>query len=54
MSRRVGNTLLAATYGVYSNPQVYQKVLAELEEAFPDPNAQLELLKLEKLKYLVC
>lgn len=49
----VGATLVAAAYGVYKNPEIYQKVLAELTEAFPDPNVKLDFLKLEKLKYLV-
>jgi len=51
-SDTVGATLVAAAYGVYGNPEIYQKVLAELTEAFPDPNVKLDFLKLEKLKYL--
>jgi len=51
-SDTVGATLVTAANGVYSNPDIYQRVLAELQDAFPDPDGKLEFLKLEKLKYL--
>jgi cytochrome P450 len=48
-----GNTMTTAAFNVLSNPQIYQRLVQELETAFPDPNAKLEFTGLEKLPYLV-
>ena len=34
------------------NPEIYAKLTAELETAFPDPDAKMELSVLERLPYL--
>lgn len=39
-------------YYLLTNPQAYEKLKAELDEAFPDPEAPLNLEKLTKLPYL--
>jgi cytochrome P450 len=49
-----GNAMTIAAYNVISNETIYNKLKAELREAFPDPLAQLEYLALERLPYLVC
>jgi hypothetical protein len=49
-----GNAMTIGTYNVVSNKDIYTKLTAELKEAFPDPNAKLDFLTLEKLPYLVC
>jgi hypothetical protein len=52
-SDTTGNSMTVAAYNVIKNPAIYQKLVAELKEAFPDPNARLEFTKLERLPYLV-
>ena len=48
-----GNAMTVATYHVVSNQQIHEKVKAELKAAFPDPQARLSFVELEKLSYLV-
>lgn len=52
-----GNAMTVATYHVIINPNIYERLTGELEEAFPDPDAaagktQLPYSALEKLPYL--
>ncbi len=49
-----GNAMTIAAFNVVSSKDIYKKLAAELKEAFPDPNARLDFLTLEKLPYLVC
>jgi cytochrome P450 len=49
-----GNAMTVAAYHVTNNPEIYKKLYAELEAAFPDANATLDFATLEKLPYLVC
>jgi cytochrome P450 len=44
--------LTTGVYEVMKNPEIYAKLTAELEAAFPDPNAKMELTVLERLPYL--
>ena len=48
-----GSAMTVAMHHVVSNPKIYTRLMRELEEAFPDPNAKLEYMKLEPLPYLV-
>jgi hypothetical protein len=48
-----GNGMTVAAQNVVNNPVIYKKLVAELEAAFPDPNARLDFQVLEKLPYLV-
>lgn len=48
-----GNALTISTYNVVRNPDIYAKLTAELKAAFPDPEARLDFVTLEKLPYLV-
>ena len=48
-----GNAMTVAAFNVLSNPLIYQRLVQDLEEAFPDPNATLEFVELEKMPYLV-
>jgi cytochrome P450 len=52
-SDSTGNALTVAMYETVSNASIYSRLAAELNEAFPDPAATLDFLKLEKLPYLV-
>jgi len=47
-----GNALTIAAYNVVANPEIYDKLKKELRQAFPDPNAELKYVALEKLPYL--
>ncbi|KAK5118214.1 hypothetical protein LTR85_008194 [Meristemomyces frigidus] len=47
-----GNAMTVAAFNVLNNPEIYQKLVAELEGAFPNPNAALPFVELEKLPYL--
>jgi cytochrome P450 len=47
------NAMTIATYNVLSNPSIHSKLKCELKEAFPDGNARLDFVTLEKLPYLV-
>ena len=48
-----GNALTIATYNTVINPDIYKQLTAELTEAFPDPDADIDFTSLEKLPYLV-
>jgi cytochrome P450 len=48
-----GNAMTWATYEVVSDPTIYKRLTAELKAAYPDPNARLNFVALEKLPYLV-
>jgi cytochrome P450 len=49
-----GNAMTIAAYNIISNETIYRKLATELREAFPDYNAKLDFVLLEKLPYLVC
>jgi hypothetical protein len=40
-------------FGVLNSPEIYQKLFAELKEAFPSVNDEITFLKLEALPYFV-
>ena len=44
--------LATTTYHVLSNTHIFEKLLAELERAFPDPSVSPRYVELEKLPYL--
>lgn len=48
-----GNAMTVATFNVLNNPEVYEKLVAELSARFPDRTSNLPFLGLEKLPYLV-
>jgi cytochrome P450 len=48
-----GNAMTVAAFNVMRTPQIYQKLVQELEKAFPDSNAELSFTELERLPYLV-
>jgi cytochrome P450 len=48
-----GNAMTVATYHVVSNELIYERLRAELKAAFPDPQARLSFVELEKIPYLV-
>jgi cytochrome P450 len=48
-----GNAMTYATYEIVSDPAMYKRLRNELIAAFPDPNARLDFVTLEKLPYLV-
>ncbi|OJJ43242.1 hypothetical protein ASPZODRAFT_103682 [Penicilliopsis zonata CBS 506.65] len=47
-----GNALTIAAYNVVTNAEIYRKLTQELRDAFPDIDAEMEFLALEKLPYL--
>ena len=47
-----GNALTIGTYNVVINTDIYQRLAAELKEAFPNPD-DMSFITLEKLPYLV-
>jgi cytochrome P450 len=49
----IGHAMSFATYEVISDPVKYKLLVVELKSAFPDSNAPLDFLTLEKLPYLV-
>ncbi len=49
-----GNAMTVAAYYTVNNPEIHATLAKELEEKFPDPNAELKFVELEKLPYLVC
>jgi cytochrome P450 len=49
-----GNAMTVAAYKVIGNAAIYKSVREELHRTFPDPNARLDFMTLEKLPYLVC
>lgn len=48
-----GNAMTTIIRCVVENPYIYRKLHAELREAFPDKDEDLEFSALEKLPYLV-
>ena len=52
-SDTTGNAMTVATYNVVIRPEIYRALTAELKTAFPDPNEEMDFLKLEKMPYLV-
>lgn len=48
-----GHAMNFASIEVVSDPAKYKRLSTELKETFPDPNAKLDYLTLEKLPYLV-
>ncbi|KAL4943883.1 hypothetical protein BDV06DRAFT_188905 [Aspergillus oleicola] len=47
-----GNALNTAAYNIVTNPGVYARIAAELRDTFPDPDAPIDYVTLEKLPYL--
>lgn len=47
-----GNAMTMAAFHVVTNPVIYQNVIRELREAFPDATAELSFTELEKLPFL--
>ena len=47
-----GNAMTVAAFNVLYNQDIYRKLAAELQEAFPDPTSELPFVVLEKLPYL--
>jgi cytochrome P450 len=47
-----GNAMETSAYHVVTNPNIYEALVKELREAFPDPSAELDYVTLEKLPYL--
>jgi hypothetical protein len=47
-----GNAMTVAAFNVIRTPQIYQTLAQELAKAFPDPNAELSFIELERLPYL--
>jgi len=47
-----GNAMSVAAFNVLYKPKIYQRLVAELEERFPDRGQELPFLELEKLPYL--
>ncbi|PKS08510.1 hypothetical protein jhhlp_004895 [Lomentospora prolificans] len=47
-----GNAMEMAIYHVVTNPDIYERLRAELVEAFPDADQELSYATLEKLPYL--
>jgi cytochrome P450 len=52
-SDTTGNAMTIAAYNVISNPAIYDKLKEELKVTFPDGNAQMNFVTLERLPYLV-
>lgn len=48
-----GNALTIAAYNVVLNQEIYLTLAKELEEAFPDSDADLDFGTLQNLPYLV-
>lgn len=48
-----GNAMTVAAYHTISNPEIFEKLKKELEEAFPNAEQELSFVELEKLPYLV-
>ncbi|KAL4929232.1 cytochrome P450 [Aspergillus undulatus] len=47
-----GNAMNMAAYQIVINPEVYARVSTELRDAFPNPDARMDYVTLEKLPYL--
>ena len=48
-----GNAMTVAAFNVLYNQSIYQRLVAELEQKFPDPSESLSFVELERLPYLV-
>ncbi|KLJ05946.1 hypothetical protein EMPG_10624 [Blastomyces silverae] len=48
-----GNAMTIALYNSVLNREIYSRLTAEMKNAFPDPDAEFDLMTLEKLPYLV-
>jgi hypothetical protein len=48
-----GNAMTVAAYNVVNDPAIYERLTKELEAEFPDAEARLDFVSLEKLPYLV-
>jgi cytochrome P450 len=48
-----GNAMTVACYKVIGNQEIYSALRKELHAAFPDPDAKLNFVTLERLPYLV-
>jgi cytochrome P450 len=48
-----GNAMTTATYNVLSNHVMHEKLKEKLKMTFPDENAELDFVTLEKLPYPV-
>lgn len=53
-SDTVGQTSTSVVFYVLSDPKIYQRLLDELKQAWPDKDQNVRLAVLEKLPYLVC
>ncbi|KAF2171562.1 hypothetical protein M409DRAFT_18674 [Zasmidium cellare ATCC 36951] len=47
-----GNAMTVAAFNVLRDQSIYRKLVAELEEIFPDPTKDLSFITLERLPYL--
>ncbi|KAL4797409.1 cytochrome P450 [Aspergillus venezuelensis] len=47
-----GNALNTTAYNIVINPTVYGRLATELREAFPNPDARIDYVTLERLPYL--
>lgn len=48
-----GNGMTVTAYNVVNNPAIYERLTKELESEFPNADASLDFVSLEKLPYLV-
>ena len=48
-----GNGMTVAAYNVVNDPAIYKRLTKELDAEFPDADARLDFVSLEKLPYLV-
>jgi cytochrome P450 len=48
-----GNAMTVAAFNAIYNPEIYEKLVKELENHFPDCTSQLPFVELERLPYLV-
>jgi cytochrome P450 len=47
-----GNAMTVAAFNVMRTPKIYQTLAQELAKAFPNSNAELSFIELERLPYL--
>ncbi|KAM0705953.1 hypothetical protein Q7P35_007313 [Cladosporium inversicolor] len=47
-----GNAMTVAAFNAIYNPEIYRKLVTELEDRFPDRTSQLPFVELERLPYL--
>jgi hypothetical protein len=48
-----GNGMTVAAFNVVNDPAIYERLTKELVAEFPDTDARLDFVRLEKLPYLV-